>query len=231
MASDSAATEQDGTKQTSTKITVIREALLFGASGDVATIKKVVDSLEDTSQPLNVSSTFNGLRKEIRKRNRTVLAESRQMFVPFRNIDAPPTALSLIVGIYQNKPWILELDATNNDTLYDESMGSFGAVGSGSPFARALFRQFLDAPKPRTRELSKILAYRVMEDSIKIAASGLAEPIHLYEMDLQSRMTQITALDEIRTTVQLWKNMELETLGRLLAPRESTQGIEIPRDE
>ncbi len=240
MASDSASTEGDGTKQTTVKIKIIQDMLLYGGSGNLSTIQKIINSLSNSHPPLNPGTTLGGLRKEIRRRHGIELVEARDSYVQWGSSPPPmlqpPIAHSLFVGVNKSKPYLLELDPSNTDTIYDESMGNFAAIGSGSPFARALFRQFLNTPCSRTLDFAKVLAYRVIDESIKIAASGLAEPIHMFTIDLQSQIKEVDESEKevIRSTISTWKQLEEETIGKLLAPTEPEHSggvTEIPSDD
>jgi hypothetical protein len=117
------------------------------------------------------------------------------------------------------------------DTVYDQSYGSFNAIGGGKALAQILMRTHLHTP--RDMRLGKILAYRVLEDSIDLAAHGLGKPIRLYTMDVRGFVSEIdkAELDQLERQCELMRELERDALGQLLAPdKEVDTTIPQPED-
>ncbi len=232
IAADSASSDpQSGTKQLFEKIKRIRDlSILYGGSGDVGLLQKIEDNLATYSQ----KNRLKRIRQEIKRLIIPELKESRDLHVPYpqSGFHEPPQAILLFAGIYEKKPWILEIEKDGRDTIYGQELGNFAAIGSGKPWAQAVFRPHLRTE--RDLGLGKIFAYRVVEDSINLAAAYLAEPIHMYTISSDGTVKKIEKeeLHSIADTCELWRNGERETVGKLLAgKREEESKPEIPTPE
>jgi 20S proteasome alpha/beta subunit len=234
MGADSASTDiVSGTKQPVIKIQQVgKHPILCGCSGDGGLIQKIHEDLDGMS--LTLSGKFKNTRQAIKRVVIQEMKDARDTHVaqPLQGFNTPPTA-TLLFGCIQNRlPFILEIEVDGRDTLYDHTYGWFNAVGSGKPWAQAIMRSHLAAE--RDLNLGKILAYRVLEDSIELAAEGLAKPIHLYTLDLDGKITKLgeDELKKLSENCELWRELERESLGRLLAPSLAVeQEIEVPEPE
>lgn len=209
--------------------------VLYGGSGDLGLLQKVSQNLEQKLKPCN---TLNRLRREIKRLMCEELNESAKLHVPhlqhpiYRN---PPDAVLLLVGVLADRPWILEIEKDGRDTMYNEDLGYFAAIGSGKPWAQAIFRPYLTTE--RTLDLGKVFAYRVVEDSIDFAAGHLAMPVHVCTISLDGTITEVdqTECRAISDTCETWRELERETVGKLLARPTSGQeeelGIPQPHQE
>lgn len=232
MGADSASTDAtSGTKSPVIKIQQIgKYPVLVGGSGDVGLIQRIIDDLNGVT--LNCNGKFKDTRRAIKDCVLPLMRETAGDFIalPLQGFNVPPTA-TLMFGCIQHKvPLILEIEMGGGDTIYGDNYGSFNAIGSGKPWAQAIMR-----PHVRTQrdlELGKIQAYRTLEDSIQIAASGLAPPIHLYTLDLKGTVTELdpTELKKLERLCELWRELEREALGHLLSPEENVDTA-IPEPE
>lgn len=233
MGADSASTDaSSGTKQTVVKILQIgSHPILFGGSGDVGLIKRIVEDLQ--SAKFTTSAKFKDTRRVIKDTVLPHMKEAKEDHIPqpFPGFNIPPTA-TLMFGCIQHKlPFVLEVELDGRDTVYDKDYGCFNAIGSGKGLAQAIMRPHLRTE--RDLRLGKILAYRVLEDSIELAASGLAKPIHLYTLDLKGVVTKLddTELKGLERDCELWREIEREALGRLLSPSQSDESATVPEPD
>ncbi len=229
MAADSAATDEEvGTKQPTIKVRHIPgQPILYGGSGDVGLLQKINESLAGFRPQGNLKR----IRQELKRLVVPELADSRSLHVPYpqRGFNEPPPAILLIAGMADNRPWILEIERDGRDTAYNEDFGYFAAIGSGKPLAQIAFRPHRGA----TRDLraGKVLAYRILDDAIDLAAAGLAPPIRLYTLDLAGTVTEVNEAEQLRIaeTCELWRSIERDSLGQALAPQPATEpDLEIP---
>lgn len=232
VASDSAASDlETGVKQPIEKIKQVNTLPIFyGASGDIGLAQKIHEELTS----LTFKPSIKRYRQELRKLILPVLKESRDLHVPYpqREYNCPPPVILLFAGILDGKPWILEIEKDGRDTLYNEEMGDFAAIGSGKPWAHAFFRPHLYVR--RNLELGKIFAYRILEDAINIAFAGLAMPIHIYTISADLTINHIdeAELGRLADTCEGWRELERETVGTLVNPEKIGEADkEIPKPE
>lgn len=217
FASDSASSDSEvGTKQPAKKIrTIPGQSILWASSGDVGLIQNIEEALKG----LTLKNTPHKTRQEIKKRVGPVLKESMDSHVPYpdQRFSQPPCAITLFAFVQDHLPWILEIERNCGDTIFGEDYGYFAAIGSGKPWAQAVFRPHLLTK--RDIRLGRIFAYRVLEDSINLAAGGLAQPIHLFSMSLDGRISNLDCdIVSISKTCELWRELEGEAVGQILAP-------------
>jgi len=220
MAADSASSDPEiGTMQPVDKIIQIPNCpILYGGSGDVGLFQKISENLQTFSPKENLKRTC----QEIRKLIIPELKNASETHVPYRQsiFGSPPSTIMLFSGVQKGKPWILEIERDGRDTFYNDDMGNFAAIGSGKPWAQAIFRLHLKTK--RDLKLGKIFAYRVMEDSIDLSAAFLAKPIHIFTISLEHKVIKVDEeeLQSIGDSCNLWKSMERESVGNLLAPEQ-----------
>lgn len=222
MGADSAST--DPTTETKTSVIKIqrlgKNPIIFGGAGDLGLIQKVMEALDELTIP--TSAKFSNARRLIRQTCLPLLREAAEThirhFIP--GYETPPTASLLFACIHKKSPFILEIDADGRDTVYDKNLGYFRAIGRGTAVAQAVMHPHLTTE--RDLELGKILAYRILEDSIELSATGLAKPIHLYTLKLDGALSELEdgELVNLKKLRELWRDLERETLGKLLAPAE-----------
>ncbi|MCL5736924.1 MAG: hypothetical protein M1274_15365 [Actinobacteria bacterium] len=219
IAADSAASEADvGTKIPVGKIKqVLGQPILFGGSGDVGVLQKYERSL-DSLKPKN---HFDATVQLVKSRLCQILREGAENHAPHPEppFNRPPFGVLLLAAVWEGKPWVVEFERDGRDQIYDMRFGRFAAIGSGKVFAHAIARPYLYY-EPRTLAAGQCICYRVMQDAIALAASGLAEPIDMSWINLDGAVTQLGATERaaIRQTCDLWREMEREALGSALAP-------------
>ena len=236
LASDSATTDTEtGTKQPSQKIRQVRQLpILWGGSGDVGLLQKIEESLTGADLAMH---SVKRVRQDLKKLTASELAESRQFHVPYPQppFHQPPVAVLLFAFILQGRGWILEIERDGRDTMYDEGLGSFAAIGSGKPWAQAAFRPHLGSQ--RALDEGKLLAYKVVDDSIMLAAGGLAHPIHMYTISLDGIVAEVEhpELKALADACELVREAERSALKSGLTPQpevmESPVVIPVPDED
>jgi 20S proteasome alpha/beta subunit len=226
MASDSASTDTDaGTKQpTNEKISYFNQShVLLGTAGDVGLSQKIKHKLKN----LSYQSDHYRLRNQIKEVITGELKESNRTHVPYPAgaFAAPPDHVCIACGYAKDGPFLFEYERDGRDTDYAPlNMGGFVAIGSGKFLAHALYRPHFYTEKKLNE--ARVIAYRILEDSIEIAAFGLARPIHLYEMTPGGKWRKMETADikGISDSVQIWRSIEQESIGKALSPKQSLSG-------
>jgi len=230
LAADSASSDVDiGTKQPFEKIIRVgTQPLLYGGSGNVGLLQKIDENLKS----FIVKPTLKRTLQEIKRIVIPEQKEACEFHVPYPEqfFHKPPEAILLFGCIIEGKPFIIELERNGSDTVYGDNLGNFAAIGSGKPWAQAIFRPHLRTD--RDLNLGKIFAYRILEDSINLAASFLSMPIHMFTMSLDGAVTKVIGEDlkELSATCEVWRSLERDAVGKLLAPKgEEEAEPDIPK--
>lgn len=220
LAADSASSDVDShTKQPSEKIRQLKEEpILYGGSGDGGLLDRIAGNLEASYQP---KRSLKAVRQELRKLILPDLKEAIETHVqyPQSPFHQPPEAIHLLVGVLNDEPWILEIERDGRDTWFGERLGYFAAIGSGKPWAQAIFRPHLWTE--RDLRLGQIFAYRTMTDAIDLAAAFLAPPIRIFTISLDGSVTEADSeeLQQLEADCELWRQLEREAVGDLLTSR------------
>lgn len=224
IAADSASSDHTtGSKQPTQKIYQVGgHPLLCGGSGNGSVLQKIEDSLSTVV----TWPTLRELRRQIKQLVTNEQREAIQTHVayPQQGFHEPPVAITLFAGVRDGVPWIMEIERNGEDTMYDDKLGNFAAIGSGKPWAEAVFRPHLHTE--RDLELGKIFACRTLEDSIDMAAAGLAKPVHIFTISAEGEVGKVSEEEQrnIVDTCETWRELERETVGSLLSPPEANGG-------
>jgi 20S proteasome alpha/beta subunit len=215
LASESCATDVvNRTKTQMEKVSQIPgQPILIGGSGDGGLIDRIRENLDS----FKIRGTMKADRKELKSRIIPELREALDDYVPVPN-SRPPTATTLITGVRDRQPWILEVEATGNDTSYGERQGFFHAIGSGGMYAHASFRPHLRSK--RDLRAGIVHAFRIIDDAIAIADFGLDRPIQIHTIDADGKVRKLSPEDlkGIADVCETWRQLERETLAKALAP-------------
>jgi len=223
----SASTEED-LKQPIDKIRRIPGVpLLYGGAGDWSLLQKLDAALRSLQMKGNLKKT----RQEIRKLTAPEHSESKKHHVAYPEMPRhqPPVGILLFAGVLDRKPFILELEKDNTDTVYDERLGSFAAIGSGKSLAHARFRPHLNTE--RDLILGKYFAYRVLDDAIQLAAMGLGYPINIQTVSLDGTVEKVEAAERehIQAWCEGWRQLEREAVEDMLTGDWGKSGADIPK--
>lgn len=230
LAADSAASDGDtGIRQPAVKLhRVGNHPILFGCSGDVGLIQSFEEVLKGF--PERMPPNIHGVRKQLKRILMPEIADARQYHVPqpFKGYDNAPYATTMFCIVCNGGMHILEVAIDGRDTLYSTSdFGHFCAIGSGKVFAQAVFRPHLY--QPRSLEEGQVLAYRVVDDAIDMAAEGLGPPIRMFVLSAKGEVTELSdaQVSGLRDTAELWRQRERESLANVLAPQIMENEIEL----
>jgi hypothetical protein len=103
----------------------------------------------------------------------------------------------------------------------------YAAIGSGEIFpyfAMASLAHF--EVRKRSLAEAKLIAYRILDDAIRVAAHGLGPPIEMVEIVKptkageagKARLLDEAEVKAIGEQVTAWKGLERETLAKLMMP-------------
>ena len=200
---------------------------MYGGAGHVG----LLDKLDEALQSLQTKNTLRKTRQEIRKLTAPEHSESIRHHVPYPAAPnhQPPVGILLFAGVIDRKPFILELEKHNTDTVYDERLGSFAAIGSGKSLAHARFRPHLNTE--RDLVLGKYFAYRVLDDAIQLAVMGLGYPINIQTVSLDGIVGKVEAAEHehIQAWCEGWRELEREAVEEMLTGNWEAGGADIPK--
>jgi 20S proteasome alpha/beta subunit len=212
------------TKLTVNKIERLGEyPILFAASGGGGFIQQVTEDLNKVK--LSRSAEFSTVRRTLQKACLPALKAKAKIYVPGFGDD---TMRGILFGcIHDNQPFLLEIAATGDAMVYDDNYGNFWAIGRSTTLAQAFMRIHLNTV--RDLHSGKILAYRVLEDSIGMSDSGVAKPIYLQTLTLDGSHNKLgdQELKTLEDMCEDWRVMERETLDYVLGT-SSSQDSETP---
>jgi 20S proteasome alpha/beta subunit len=223
MASDSQATEADGTRTTIEKIWCQR-SLLFGYAGPQA----IRDKLQETIAVWVGSATDAELQRRDLVEQKICATSKIVLESMYKNYaqdagERPKLRLAgqlLVIGCDgDRKHWLLEVDADNTPTYYTEH--HFHAGGSGSPAAQvamALLENY-DSSNLSLRGM-QAMAYRAVKTSINVLAQYLGDPVQIWCCDSGNGFQKLTAtdMDDIERLVEAWTTQERDSLLNILQP-------------
>ncbi len=232
VASDGQSTFQTGgqpVKGTARKVHQYFSNIAWGGSGDVGLIQRVDQALRSTfpSRTAFDNKEPFAIREEIAK---TIAATLRPLLLD-RHVSIgnapPPLTAFIFAGHVPKGSFIFEVGPNLMDT--DHTSTGFSAIGSGDIFpyfAMASLAHF--TVQTRTLDWAKIVAYRVIEDAMNVAAMGLGPPIQMIEVKKPGNRAGLTHLlteDELlalKSSVLAWKEIETETLTQLFGTQATT---------
>ena len=142
----------------------------------------------------------------------------------------------LFIGFLDGKPCIIEVEPN----LCIGQIEAYGhhAIGSAAQIAQA--RMYPHRQRRPTLDWGKVIAYRTMKEAIDIAASGVAEPIHLWSMEAPAaprefpRISKVTdrELRRIEYGIEEWKAREEDALQLpAIPPSEPDEPSRYPLSE
>lgn len=209
------------------KLVVPWNNLAFGGSGTGGIIQEATRALE---QGHNHRSSFAANGKEAQKKiAATVAATLRPLFqnqmIQIPGVPFPHTSL-LFAGYCADGPVIFELHPNLMTTDHMPNFG-YAAIGSGEIFpyfALASLAHF--EVRKRSLAEAKLIAYRIIDDAIRVAAHGLGPPIEMVEIVKpvkageagKARLLDEPEVQAIGEQVVAWKELERETLTKLMMP-------------
>jgi hypothetical protein len=208
----------------------------WGAAGNTNLIYEIGSNLKEAFAPShfagrNRSDTKKEITKKVMELNAQIYQRSGAFYA--NNALQALGTTHMFVGYCQDGPFIL---VVYGDHIYRDFVDTgYAAIGSGEifpHFALAGLEHF--EVKERTLFEAKVIAYRVVDSAIRIAAFGLGYPIQIVEISEPPSGQEATAKklspDEIailEEKVAEWKATERETLENLVgvstAPEAETE--------
>jgi 20S proteasome alpha/beta subunit len=226
LASESASTDVTVT-EVNKLVRVKDRPIMYGGSGDVGLLQKLDAVIEGVTLKNGAEKTI----REIKSKVVMVLRESAKQHAPFPEapFDKPPVAILLFAIVQDGRPWIVEYEKDGHETVFGDPQGNFAAIGGGKPIAQIIMRPHL--PTARTLEKGRVLAYRIVDDAIRLAPSGLGGPLHIQTIDLEGNVEELSKeqLQALGDTCELVRNEECRVIDCVLAPPlPATDVSEIP---
>jgi hypothetical protein len=157
-----------------------------------------------------------------------------QQLVLSRWVQLPGSSPDVWGGIFCGKSgddfWIYEVDVSGPSQFHQV----FTATGSGHAVAHATLMNVMHFDVAnQSLEATKAIAYRAIETTCTASAYGVGLPVQLavisssgIEEFLEGEENYI----ELTELVNLWKQLEVETLGKV-APTQLTPAVEFPTTE
>lgn len=216
--------------------------LVWAAAGAVYVIEEIVTEL--TTLQVNLTKTestaaeftqpnLGALRGKLHANVTRVMKRCYGAALPFGLQQvAPGTGTHpfatdcLFAGFANGTAYLLEVSRDGQVNWHTEE--AFYAVGSGGEFAavaQALMKHHLDeGPLPLT--LGMQVAYRTIETTCEVSSAHVGMPVQMAVVDSSgTRLVDVAEMDEIRTGVAGWKQLERDvlrgTVGSQLEPPEA----------
>jgi 20S proteasome alpha/beta subunit len=229
LASDGQATVATTGQQVRTAIRKLHlqwNNIAWGASGFVGLMQ---EAQEGFAKEYGHTNQFEKGSKEPKKKIAESIAKSLRPLLLERHVQHPgqasPATAFLFVGWPPEGPFILEVGA--NLLSQDHIRTGYSAIGSGDifPYVALAGLVHFEVQKRTLRE-AKLIAYRIIDEAIKVAAFGLGPPIQMIEIVKPEEAGSCgkghelddAELKQIQEQVSAWKESEREILARLLMP-------------
>jgi 20S proteasome alpha/beta subunit len=217
MASDTEATEADGTQREIEKIWASHE-LLFGYSGSHAVREPLKLSIDSLFAGHSGKSLTRWEAKELLQRaTGPVLKNAYGHFVPGQPGEtyAKLGGAMLVIGIDDDGYWLLEIDADNTATFYTDR--GFHTVGSGA-IAAQMARGLLEHYEPEGRRVHhlRLLAFRTIATCIRVLGGrfGVGGSPRVWSSEDRAAFAQLgpDELAALEADVGGWVLIEKESL-------------------
>ena len=224
------------TKLPTRKLYTAWQNLAWGGSGSVGLSQHVEHALLNTYPQSTrfLKKKRHELRKDlvdlIAKTIRPVLGNVLQL----PNVPLPTLGI-LIVAWATDGPMILEISQNLSDQ--DHGQHGYSAIGSGDIFPYFAMTSIAHyGIAERSLAEAKMIAYRIVDDAIKVAAYGLGPPIQMIEVvksdsEVTAHELSSADLEILRDKVQEWKEVEAEDLTKLVgvAPASPDPATSVPQ--
>jgi 20S proteasome alpha/beta subunit len=217
-------------RASATKIFPFGGHTLWGASGELAVIQRVAESMEGiANKDESLAALRDPLSHIVRDAVQTLLGlDFRTQFV-----GQDPNAL---LGLHpadflfvecRDTPRVLHVLSTGISEWVE---GRFTATGNGDLFAHALLAKYARARL--SCDHAKLLAFKVIEEAIQVGAYGLGPPIDIWEVT-ESGPRQATAeeIAGLEDSARLLREQEVEMLAggpEHVEPEISESGVLAP---
>jgi len=214
VASDSQASDfQARIRQTTEdKILELSSHIVWGLSGPVGLQQKIGVPLKKLAASEWQHQRLIDFRPKLVRVVAKLQKEAMEQYVPIPQ-SLPPRAELLFCGFTRGEPWILEVDETGQDQEHTDE--GFCPIGSGKKAAHHVsFTLAHYEVVSQGLELAKLVAYRIMEDAIRVEVLGVGFPIRMWVVDNQGGCAVASPeVDHVGQLVSEWRRRERSTLG------------------
>ena len=200
-------------RATSEKIFKLNGNAVWGASGELALIQRIQESLEafpNRTQPLTgIRDNLAGLVKD--GINALLQLDFRTQFFtskPDALLDLHPADFLFVE--YRDRARVLHITADGTPEWVD---GRFAATGNGDLFAHALMQKYTGVPL--TCDQAKLVTYKVLEEAIAVGSYGLGPPINIWQLSaagaVRASAEEILALED---NAEVLRKLEIQLVTR-----------------
>jgi proteasome beta subunit len=218
LGADSQSTDISGgnivfsTRKTVQKLKRLTDHIAWGATGNEGLTQRFEYSLRGLD-PAPLGGSIEDIRGTLaesqRSLQRTAIGEVVQGLPASQVFTVSP----LFAGYTDGRPWILEVTAGGEDTVYDD----YYAVGSGGPFAQAAMVSVAHYDvRNQNLDAAKVIVWRAIDGCIRTSAFGLGHPIAMCTVTAGG--VEMLSRDDVRgveDSVNAWKSAERDALGDL----------------
>ena len=216
MASDGQVTLQSSggpVRQSAIKIKRFGESILWSGSGEVGFIQKIdraLNGLPNESKKRSIEELRQQIIDIIYTQRHRALVRSRELHGKEEGDRKASYADTLFCAYEKGKPKIIHITADAKDEDLEEF--GYAASGIGDTFAYTLLRG--RDIKSLSCDEGKVLAYKVIRESIDVGAFGLGEPIDIWvisETEVKGKETikicrvpeeEIAAIHDVYTSLK-----------------------------
>lgn len=188
--------------------------IAYGLAGPMGPIHEVVRALSKCRPKKTIAEQFeeiggcfySAIRKQVQR-----------VHSPQPRTDYTSNTSMVVVGVTQGEPWLMCADDRGHHFLVEQRMGAFFAVGVGQNIVMSIADPYL--MQPRNTRKGKVMLLRIMEDAIRLSVQKLANPIHLWSIDLQGSLYKSDHDDLALLSRQCdeWRTLAARSLDQVLS--------------
>lgn len=195
--------------------------IVWGAAGNVGVIQRVEQELakRHNSRKVFEKKAIADVRRDLTQAVvHTVREIVKDQYLPVQGL-AGVEGTYFFAGWVPQGPFLIAVEP--NLVEMDHVSVGYCAIGSGDVFAYAGLAHYNVGA--RSLHECKLIAYRVLQDAIRVAAFGLGDPIQMFEIAKpppgesgQTGKIEQAELLALRDKVEEWKMAEAEVLTDLV---------------
>lgn len=199
------------------KIFKLADCVLFSASGSVGVIQKSKEIVQRYVQQLSSSGLVNEIKEIIRQQLFQLMKSELDRHKAFHGKSEGAPLADILICIKDQdgncKIWHISPDCA--DELLEEF--GYGCSGIGDTFAYTLLKNYYFSDI--NIEIGKLVAYRVIRETIEIGAFGLGEPIDIWTLNKENGEVKQLTKEEIMAlhdAYLTWRSMEQEVFKKII---------------
>jgi proteasome beta subunit len=220
IASDSQATAQlpggEAVRLDTAKVKRLGKHILWAGTGAEGCSQRVEAAIEPHASKYGTNQEAGKTAQSIHAEANQVQRASLASFVQYAQNVRPELWGGIFCGWAKDGPWIMEIDLNGGWQFHNP----FAATGSGYAFAHLAIGSVRHYDPPsQSLDAAKAIAYRAIETTCTVSASGVGLPVQLgVVLESGAKLLSEAELEETQELVNLWKAKEVDTLGEV-APR------------